>query len=63
MSMVSSIFTRGLGKEKTRFSNNQQKVAALIFGVLVILAIGFAPMEIAHNAAHDTRHSFVFPCH
>jgi cobalt transporter subunit CbtB len=44
-------------------SNNVQMAAALILGVVVLLGVGFAPMDAAHNAAHDTRHSFAFPCH
>ena len=48
---------------QTLTSNNVQMAAALILGVVVLLGVGFAPMEAAHNAAHDTRHSFAFPCH
>ena len=37
-------------------------LAALLGGV-VIWAVGFSPIDVAHNAAHDTRHSVGFPCH
>jgi cobalt transporter subunit CbtB len=38
-------------------------VAAILFGSFLIYGVGFAsPMGI-HNAAHDGRHSFAFPCH
>lgn len=40
-----------------------QSFAALAFGMVIIFAVGFAPMEVAHNAAHDARHSLAFPCH
>ncbi len=40
-----------------------QTSAALLFGLLIIFAVGFAPMGVAHNAAHDVRHSLAFPCH
>jgi len=40
-----------------------QNVAAMAFGIIVLLAVGFAPMDVAHNAAHDTRHAHAFPCH
>ncbi|MFC6672989.1 CbtB domain-containing protein [Marinobacterium aestuariivivens] len=40
-----------------------QQGAAVLFGVVVLYAVGFLPMSAAHNAAHDTRHAFVFPCH
>ena len=42
------------------------KLAALfaaVLGVVIVFAAGFAPSETVHNAAHDTRHSFAFPCH
>ena len=38
-------------------------VFAAILGVSVIWAVGFSHIDIAHNAAHDTRHSAGFPCH
>jgi cobalt transporter subunit CbtB len=40
-----------------------QSFAALLFGAIILFAVGFAPMGVAHNAAHDTRHSLAFPCH
>ena len=43
-----------------------RKLAALfaaVLGVVIVFAAGFAPSETVHNAAHDTRHSFAFPCH
>jgi cobalt transporter subunit CbtB len=38
-------------------------VFAALLGVFVIWAVGFSHIDIAHNAAHDTRHSVGFPCH
>jgi len=38
-------------------------VFAALLGAFVIWAVGFSPIDIAHNAAHDTRHSTGFPCH
>ena len=43
-----------------------RKLAALVaavLGVVIVFGAGFAPSEAVHNAAHDTRHSFAFPCH
>jgi cobalt transporter subunit CbtB len=40
-----------------------QGLAALLFGMVIIFAVGFVPMGVAHNAAHDARHSLAFPCH
>jgi cobalt transporter subunit CbtB len=38
-------------------------VAAIVLGVFVVFGVGFAGSTTIHNAAHDTRHSFAFPCH
>jgi cobalt transporter subunit CbtB len=40
----------------------QTAVVALI-GLVILLGVGFAPLHALHDAAHDTRHSFNFPCH
>ena len=45
---------------------DNRKLAALFaaaLGLVIVFAAGFAPSEAVHNAAHDTRHSFAFPCH
>lgn len=36
---------------------------ALLFGIFVLYGVGFAQPDAIHNAAHDSRHSFTFPCH
>ncbi len=36
---------------------------AFALGILLLYAVGFAQTEALHDAAHDTRHSFMFPCH
>ena len=36
---------------------------ALLLGAFFVLGAGFAPIEAIHDAAHDGRHSFAFPCH
>lgn len=36
---------------------------AAVLGALVIWGVGFSPIGVLHNAAHDTRHSMPFPCH
>ena len=40
-----------------------QNITAMAFGAIVLFAVGFLPMDAAHNAAHDTRHALAFPCH
>jgi len=48
---------------KSGLSSITQTMSALIFGAMMIFAVGFVPVDAAHNAAHDTRHSLAFPCH
>ncbi|NPU95195.1 MAG: CbtB-domain containing protein [Gammaproteobacteria bacterium] len=35
----------------------------LVSGSVLLYVVGFSPMSVLHNAAHDTRHAAVFPCH
>jgi cobalt transporter subunit CbtB len=37
--------------------------ALLLAGLALVYMAGFAPMALAHNTAHDTRHAIGFPCH
>ena len=36
---------------------------AILLGSALLYTVGLAPMAVAHNAAHDTRHGLGFPCH
>ncbi len=38
-------------------------ITALFFGLFLLWGAGFAQPEALHNATHDTRHAFAFPCH
>lgn len=38
-------------------------LAACAVGLMVVFGVGFAGSAALHNAAHDTRHAFNFPCH
>jgi cobalt transporter subunit CbtB len=38
-------------------------LAVMLFGAFLVLGVGFAHSDTVHNAAHDGRHSFAFPCH
>jgi len=42
---------------------NSQIFASAMLALVVLSAVGFAPIEVIHNATHDTRHSSGFPCH
>ena len=55
--------TQTLSSAKAKKSTLGQNIAAMAFGLIVLFAVGFAPMNVAHNAAHDTRHAHAFPCH
>ncbi len=48
---------------KVNISKNRQILASALFGLIILSIVGFAPLEVIHNAAHDTRHSSGFPCH
>lgn len=36
---------------------------AFLLGVLLVYGVALANPSAIHNAAHDGRHSFAFPCH
>lgn len=38
-------------------------LTACAIGLIVLFGVGFAGSATLHNAAHDTRHAFNFPCH
>jgi cobalt transporter subunit CbtB len=38
-------------------------LVAIVLGVFILLGVGFAQPDALHNAAHDARHAFAFPCH
>ena len=37
--------------------------AFAIVGLAFVYLSGFANSAVLHNAAHDSRHALVFPCH
>ncbi|MBH63052.1 MAG: cobalt transporter subunit [Alphaproteobacteria bacterium] len=38
-------------------------VLAILLGTFLLLGTGFVHSSTIHDAAHDSRHSFTFPCH
>jgi cobalt transporter subunit CbtB len=61
--MFSRVISDQTISSKSAISSAMQTFGALTFGVIMIFAVGFMPVDAAHNAAHDTRHSLAFPCH
>lgn len=61
MSIQVSSNTQSFSTKK--ISTLSQNMAAIAFGLAVLFSVGFAPMDVAHNAAHDARHAHAFPCH
>lgn len=49
-----------ISSRKTRL---MAAVVAGIAGLFIVWTVGFAQPAALHNAAHDARHSFAFPCH
>lgn len=49
--------------QATTLSTLTQNLSAILFGAIILFAVGFMPTEAAHNAAHDARHALAFPCH
>ncbi|ARU56796.1 cobalt transporter subunit CbtB [Oleiphilus messinensis] len=48
---------------QTISSRTTQILAAGLLGLAIVFAVGLSPMDVVHNAAHDTRHAIAFPCH
>ena len=44
-------------------SRRMAGLMALMFGALMIFGTGLAGADMLHDAAHDSRHAYGFPCH
>ena len=44
-------------------TNKAPAILAIAFGAFILLGVGFSHSHTIHNAAHDARHAFAFPCH
>jgi cobalt transporter subunit CbtB len=56
---------RGLSSadESDKIARAASALAAIALASIVLFGTAFAGPETLHNAAHDVRHSFAFPCH
>ncbi len=50
----------GLGAVQRRVG---AAVVAALIGAFILFGVGLAQPDTLHNAAHDARHAFAFPCH
>ncbi len=41
----------------------QAGLLAVLLGAFLLFGTGFAHSRVLHDAAHDARHGFTFPCH
>jgi cobalt transporter subunit CbtB len=47
----------------SQVTNGWSAIAVMAIGTAIVLFTLFSPMSQVHNAAHDTRHAVVAPCH
>lgn len=55
--------TRVTQPTATSASTLAQIGGALLLGLVMLYAVGFSEVSVAHNAAHDVRHANGRPCH
>lgn len=60
---TSTVSTIHAAPISTTFSKPLQLVSAMLLGIVILYGVGFVQTSVAHNAAHDMRHSQGFPCH
>ncbi len=59
-SKVKTAINNSIAVESSRIA---PAVLALLIGAFLLIGVGFAHSNTVHNAAHDARHAFAFPCH
>jgi cobalt transporter subunit CbtB len=47
----------------TKLTAQLSAIAVMAIGAAMVFFTLFSPMSKVHNAAHDTRHAVVAPCH
>ncbi|PWE28824.1 cobalt transporter [Maritimibacter sp. 55A14] len=41
----------------------KSSLVLLVLGIVFVFGVGLSNTSMAHNAAHDARHTIGFPCH
>jgi len=64
-SILSQVSARLFVANATPLVDRRYVAAAIAigFGAFLLFVAGFAGADVLHNAAHDGRHAFAFPCH
>jgi cobalt transporter subunit CbtB len=57
--VAKSVAAQGYAQSTVRLA----ALLAMMFGLAMIWTVGFAAPTLIHNSAHDSRHTFAFPCH
>ena len=61
--VVMSVNTQTLSLTDRIGARTVAGLMALIIGSILVFGVGLANSQTLHDAAHDTRHSYGFPCH
>jgi len=51
------------GRDTSMVGRLWRPLLAAGVGIALLAGVGFAPAATLHDAAHDGRHGFTFPCH
>ena len=54
---------RAAGSTTERQATALSAVLVIMLGAFVLYGVALAQPAALHNAAHDARHAFSFPCH
>ena len=60
---MNSPTTQTVAPAQTRSTVIATAAFAMLFGIFLVYGAAFGNSEIVHNAVHDARHAFSFPCH
>jgi cobalt transporter subunit CbtB len=56
--------TKTLTQDQARADLSVLPIAfAVLAGLMLLFASGYAQASVLHDAAHDQRHAMAFPCH